>query len=79
MAARVLTSLAHGTFFGVGSVVATGLVPPTGKRLGDRDHVHRPDRRNTARRAVRRLARPAVRLARDLLGGDARSASSRSP
>ncbi|KQW35156.1 MFS transporter [Rhizobacter sp. Root404] len=29
MAARVLTSLAHGTFFGVGSVVATGLVPPS--------------------------------------------------
>ncbi|WP_374575684.1 MFS transporter [Phenylobacterium sp.] len=28
MAARVLTSLAHGTFFGVGSVVATGLVGP---------------------------------------------------
>jgi DHA1 family inner membrane transport protein len=27
MGARVLTSLAHGTFFGVGSVVATGLVP----------------------------------------------------
>jgi DHA1 family inner membrane transport protein len=27
MAARVLTSLAHGTFFGVGSVVATNLVP----------------------------------------------------
>jgi DHA1 family inner membrane transport protein len=27
MAARLLTSLAHGTFFGVGSVVATGLVP----------------------------------------------------
>ncbi|MET4291186.1 putative MFS family arabinose efflux permease [Bradyrhizobium sp. LB8.2] len=27
MAARILTSLAHGTFFGVGSVVATGLVP----------------------------------------------------
>src|SRR6516165_12169052 len=26
MAARVLTSLAHGTFFGVGSIVATGLV-----------------------------------------------------
>jgi DHA1 family inner membrane transport protein len=26
MAARILTSLAHGTFFGVGSVVATGLV-----------------------------------------------------
>jgi DHA1 family inner membrane transport protein len=26
MAARVLTSLAHGTFFGVGAVVATGLV-----------------------------------------------------
>jgi DHA1 family inner membrane transport protein len=28
MAARIVTSLAHGTFFGVGSVVATGLVPP---------------------------------------------------
>ncbi|WP_407354323.1 MFS transporter [Luteimonas sp. R10] len=28
MAARVLTAFAHGTFFGVGSVVATGLVPP---------------------------------------------------
>ena len=28
MAARVLTSLAHGTFFGVGAVVATGLVTP---------------------------------------------------
>lgn len=28
MAARVVTSLAHGTFFGVGAVVATGLVPP---------------------------------------------------
>lgn len=28
MAARVLTALAHGTFFGIGSVVATGLVAP---------------------------------------------------
>jgi DHA1 family inner membrane transport protein len=28
MAARLLTALAHGTFFGVGSVVATGLVAP---------------------------------------------------
>ena len=28
MAARVVTALAHGTFFGVGAVVATGLVPP---------------------------------------------------
>ncbi|MGH8429402.1 MAG: MFS transporter, partial [Solimonas sp.] len=27
MAARVLTALAHGSFFGIGSVVATGLVP----------------------------------------------------
>ena len=31
MAARVLTSLAHGTFFGIGSVVATSLVPPQRK------------------------------------------------
>lgn len=28
MAARIVTALAHGTFFGIGSVVATGLVPP---------------------------------------------------
>jgi DHA1 family inner membrane transport protein len=28
MLARVITSLTHGTFFGVGAVVATGLVPP---------------------------------------------------
>lgn len=31
MAARVLTALAHGTFFGVGSVVATDLVPANRK------------------------------------------------
>ncbi|WP_206412527.1 MFS transporter [Lysobacter enzymogenes] len=31
MIARVVTSLAHGTFFGVGAVVATGLVPPDRK------------------------------------------------
>jgi DHA1 family inner membrane transport protein len=31
MAARVLTAFAHGTFFGVGSVVATSLVPPDRK------------------------------------------------
>lgn len=28
MAARIVTSLAHGTFFGVGAIVATELVPP---------------------------------------------------
>jgi DHA1 family inner membrane transport protein len=31
MAARVLTAFAHGTFFGVGAVVATGLVAPDRK------------------------------------------------
>ncbi|MBB5699196.1 MFS transporter [Sphingomonas yantingensis] len=31
MAARVIAALAHGTFFGVGSVVATRLVPPERK------------------------------------------------
>ncbi|MBZ9823604.1 MFS transporter [Mesorhizobium sp. CA4] len=31
MAARVLTAFAHASFFGVGSVVATGLVPPNRK------------------------------------------------
>ncbi|MDE1173990.1 MAG: MFS transporter [Parvibaculaceae bacterium] len=33
LAARVLTSMCHGTFFGVGSVVAASLVPPQ-KRAG---------------------------------------------
>ncbi|MDQ8755802.1 MFS transporter [Sphingosinicella sp. LHD-64] len=33
LAARIVTSLNHGAFFGVGSVVATGLVPPD-KRAG---------------------------------------------
>lgn len=28
LAARVLTSLTHGTFFGIGAIVAAGLVPP---------------------------------------------------
>jgi len=31
MVARVITSLAHGTFFGVGAVVATSVVPPDRK------------------------------------------------
>mgnify|MGYP000986036679 CR=1 FL=1 len=31
MAARIGTSLTHGTFFGVGAVVATGLVAPEKK------------------------------------------------
>ena len=31
MVARVITSMAHGTFFGVGSIVATGLVAPERK------------------------------------------------
>lgn len=31
MAARIVTALAHGTFFGVGSLVAVGLVPPQRK------------------------------------------------
>ncbi|AWM88827.1 MFS transporter [Microvirga sp. 17 mud 1-3] len=31
MGARIVTALAHGTFFGVGSVVATSLVPPERK------------------------------------------------
>ena len=31
MAARIVTALAHGTFFGVGSLVAVGLVPPERK------------------------------------------------
>jgi DHA1 family inner membrane transport protein len=60
MAARVLTAFAHGTFFGVGSVVATGLVAPEPQGLGHRHHVHRPHRRHHPRRAFRHLARPAA-------------------
>jgi DHA1 family inner membrane transport protein len=70
MVARVVTSLTHGTFFGVGSVVATSLVPAGPRRppaiaMMFTGLTHR----DPARRSRRRLARPAFRLARDLLGG----------
>ena len=52
MAARVLTAFAHGSFFGIGSVVATGLVAGEQEGLGHRPHVHRPDRRQHPRRAA---------------------------
>lgn len=67
MAARVVTSLARGVLPGVGAVVATGL-DARSQGFGDLDHVHGPDRRDTARRAGRRRNRPALRLARDVLG-----------
>ncbi len=56
MAARVLTAFAHGTFFGVGSVVATSLVAPKHEGVGYRGHVHRPDGGEHSRRAVRHVA-----------------------
>ncbi len=39
--------------------------------VGHRHHVHRSDRRQHPRRALRHLARPGLWLALDLLGGDA--------
>ncbi|MGY4381536.1 hypothetical protein ACVWZ3_009175 [Bradyrhizobium sp. i1.3.6] len=39
-------------------------------RVGDCDHVHRPDGRDAPGRALRRLVRPDARLARGILGGD---------
>ena len=79
MARPCLTAFAHASFFGVGSVVATGLVAPNKKASAIAHHVHRPDRRQHSRRAVRHLARPGLRLARDLLGGDRWLASPPSP
>jgi DHA1 family inner membrane transport protein len=63
LAARVLTSLTHGTFFGVGAVVATQLVAPEKKGLGHCTDVFRPDPGHAAGRSLRHLDRPALGLA----------------
>jgi len=67
MAARVLTSLAHGTFFGVGSVVATGLVAQNKRRFGISTMFTWPHRRHAARRAVQGPGLLAARMARGIL------------
>ncbi len=68
MIARVITSLAHGTFFGVGAVVATGLGARGSQGVGDLDDVLGIDGGDVAGRASRRMARYTLRLAFDVLG-----------
>ena len=70
MAARVLTALAHGTYFGVGSVVATELVAPERRASAIAMMFTGLTLATIHRRAVRHLARPGPRLARHFLGGD---------
>src|SRR5260370_6487732 len=69
MAARVLTSLAHGTFFRrwIGGGDRVGAGKQTG--LGDFHDVCRSHSCDPARRAVRGLVRPPARLACGVLGG----------
>ena len=69
MTGRIIAALAHGAFFGVGSVVAASLVAEGEAGQRDRADVHRTDRGQRARRSRRYRARPAVRLAIHLLGG----------
>ena len=55
MLSRIITSLNHGAFFGLGSVVAASVVPKeTGQRRGD--HVYGADHRQYRRGARRNLA-----------------------
>jgi DHA1 family inner membrane transport protein len=68
MVARVVTALAHGTFFGVGAVVATGLVPPQRRASAISIMFTGLTAGHAAWRAGWRVARAAVRLARHLLG-----------
>ena len=66
IAARVLAAFAHGTLFGVGAVVAAGMVPADRQAPRHRPDVPRPHARQHPRRAARHLRRPELRLARDL-------------
>ena len=61
---RVIAALCHGAFFGIGAVVAAGLVAP--EKKGRAIAVMFTGER--ARRAVRHLPRSAAGLALDLLG-----------
>src|SRR5215208_370685 len=63
LAARVVTSLCHGAFFGVGSVVAESLVAPAQHASAVRRDVHGADDRQHRWCPVRHLGRPASWLA----------------
>jgi DHA1 family inner membrane transport protein len=69
MFARVVTALCHGAFFGIGSVVAAGLVPAN-RRIGRGADVHRPDPGQRLGVPLGTALGPGSRLAFDLLGGD---------
>lgn len=60
--ARLLTGLAHGVFFSIGSTIATSLVAKEGG-FRHRHHVWRPDGGAGDRRTVGDVHRPAVWLA----------------
>lgn len=60
--ARLLTGLAHGVFFSIGSTIATSLVAKE-SRLGDRHYVRRLDRGVGDRGTLGDLYRPAFWLA----------------
>ena len=61
--ARLLTGLAHGVFFSIGSTIATSLVAKEKSGLGDCDDVRRVNRCAGDRRAARHLHWPTLWLA----------------
>ena len=68
MIARVVTSFAHGSFFGIGAVVASSLVPQEKRASAIALDVHRTHAGQCARRAVGDIHRSGVRLAHGVLG-----------
>jgi hypothetical protein len=75
MLSRILTSLNHGAFFGLGSVVAASVVPKqAGQRRGN--HVYGADHRQHRRRSCGNLAGRSDRLAY-VLPGDGRTGRGR--
>ena len=70
MAGRIVAALSHGAFFGVGSVVAASLVPRRGRRVRSRLMFTGLTVANVLGVPGGHAARPAVRLAIDVLGRD---------
>ena len=68
LAGRVLAALCHGAFFGIGAVVAASMVEPAKKAGAIAAMFAGSDDRQRARCTTWHTARPATRLAVDVLG-----------
>ncbi len=66
--ARLVTALNHGAFFGIGSVVAAGIVPPERRAAAVASMFSGLTVATIGGRAARRLDRRGARLAGGVLG-----------